>query len=44
MNKLFAVSVFLFLSIVTLAQTKGFAIVKKKDKKQVDILFNDLEQ
>jgi hypothetical protein len=41
MNKLFAVSVFLFLSIVTVAQTKGFAIVEKKDKKQVDILFNN---
>ena len=40
MNKLFAVSFFLFLSILTLAQTKGFAIVEKNDKKQVDILFN----
>src|SRR5258705_3988666 len=41
MSKLFAVSIFLFLSIATLAQTKGFAIVEKKDKKQVDILFNN---
>ena len=40
MNKLFTVSFFLFFSILTIAQTKGFAIVEKNDKKQVDILFN----
>lgn len=40
MNKLFAVSAFLVLSVVAIAQTNGFAIVEKNDKKQVDILFN----
>ena len=40
MNKLFAISAFLFLSVVAIAQTNGFSIEEKKDKKQVDILFN----
>ena len=40
MNKLFAVPVLLFLSVVAVAQTNGFSIVEKKDKKQVDVLFN----
>ena len=42
MNKLFSVSVFLSLSIATLGQqVKGFSILERKDKKQVDILYND---
>ena len=42
MSKLFSVSVFLALSIATLGQqVKGFFIVERTDKKQVDILFND---
>ena len=42
MSKLFSVSVFLSLSIATLGQqVKGFSILERKDKKQVDILFND---
>lgn len=41
MNKLFAVPVLLFLSGVAIAQKNGFSIVEKKDKKQVDIFFND---
>ena len=40
MNKLFAIPVFLFLGVAAIAQTKGFSIEEKKDKKQVDILFN----
>src|SRR5687768_2073318 len=40
MNKLFVVSAFLVLSMAAIAQTNGFAIVEKNDKKQVDILFN----
>lgn len=41
MSKLFAVLIFLFLSLPCLSQKKtGFAIVEKKDKKQVDLLFN----
>lgn len=42
MSKLFSVSVFLSLSISTLGQqVNGFSILERKDKKQVDILFND---
>ena len=42
MSKLFSLSVFLSLSIATLGQqVKGFSILERKDKKQVDILFND---
>ena len=42
MSKLFSVSVFLSLSIATLGQqVKGFSILERKDKKQVDILYND---
>ena len=42
MNKLFNVSFFLFLGIASFGQqTKGFSFVERKDKKQVDILFNN---
>ncbi len=41
MNKLFVVPFFLLLSVGAYAQTKGFSLVEKKDKKQVDVLFND---
>ncbi len=41
MNKLFFVSIFLLLSLFTIGQqTKGFSFVERKDKKQVDVLFN----
>ena len=40
MNKLFTVSFFLFLNQIPNAQTNGFSIIEKKDKKQVDILYN----
>lgn len=41
MNKIFFISGFLILSTITAAQQKGFSFVERKDKKQVDILFND---
>ena len=42
MNKLFSVPVFLLVSIAGVGQpTKGFSFIERKDKKQVDILFND---
>jgi len=42
MNKLFNVSAFLFLSFASFGQqTKGFSFVERKDKKQVNVLFND---
>lgn len=42
MNKLFSVSVFLLFSIAAIAQqTTGFSFIERKDKKQVDVLFND---
>jgi hypothetical protein len=40
MNKILCGSIVLLLSIPALSQ-KGFAIVEKKDKKQVEILFNN---
>jgi len=41
MSKLFSALIFLFLSMAGLSQEKnGFAIVERKDKKQVDVLFN----
>jgi len=42
MNKLVGVSVFLLVSMAAVAQqTKGFSFVERKDKKQVDVLFNN---
>ena len=42
MNKLFNVSFLLFIGIASFSQqTKGFSFVERKDKKQVDVLFND---
>src|SRR5688500_5885259 len=42
MNKSFCVTIFLFLSMAGVAQqTKGFSFIERKDKKQVDVLFND---
>ena len=42
MSKLFTISIFLFLSVTTIGQqSKGFSFVERKDKKQVDVLFND---
>lgn len=42
MNKLSIISVFLLLHIAAVCQqSKGFDIVEQKDKKQVDILFNN---
>jgi Family of unknown function (DUF6807) len=42
MIKLFPVLIFLSLSAITSAQkSTGFSLVEKKDKKQVDILFNN---
>ena len=40
MYKLFPFSFFLLLSVVAPAQTNGFSIMEKKEKKEVDILFN----
>ena len=41
MNKLFAVSIILLVSIPVVAQqTKGFSFAERKDKKQIDVLFN----
>ena len=40
MNKLYVFSFFLFLSVTADAQTNGFSIIEKKERKQVDILFN----
>jgi len=42
MNKLFVFTVLILVNMVTIAQqTTGFSIVEEKDKKQVDILFNN---
>src|SRR6187399_3379935 len=42
MIKLFSVLILLSLSAITIAkQSTGFSLVEKKDKKQVDILFNN---
>ncbi len=43
MYKLFTVTVLVLLSVVAIAQktTAGFTIVERKDKKQVDILYNN---
>jgi hypothetical protein len=42
MNKLFNVSFLLFIGIASFGQqTKGFSFVERKDKRQVDVLFND---
>ena len=42
MIKLFSVLILLSLSVIASAQkSKGFSLVEKKDKKQVDILFNN---
>jgi len=40
MNKLLCALIVLFLDLPVTAQ-KGFAIVERKDKKQVDILYNN---
>ena len=40
MYNLFAFPLFLLLNLVAVAQTNGFSIIEKKEKKQVDILFN----
>jgi Methane oxygenase PmoA len=41
MNKLFSLLILLSVSIAAVAQPSGFSIVEKKDKKQVDVLFNN---
>ena len=41
MNKIFFVTPFLLLSIISTGQQKGFSFIERNDKKQVDILFND---
>ena len=42
MNKIFGVTILLFVGMVSVGQqTKGFSFIERKDKKQVDILFND---
>src|SRR6185369_14081716 len=42
MIKLFSVFILLSLSIITIAQqSAGFSLVENKDKKQVDVLFNN---
>jgi len=42
MIKIFSVFILLSLSVITIAQqSTGFSLVEKKDKKQVDILFNN---
>ena len=42
MIKLFSVFILLSLSTITIAQqSTGFSLVEKKDKKQVDILYNN---
>ena len=42
MNKIFSVSVFLITGLIAAAQKPaGFSIIEKKDKKQVDIFYNN---
>src|SRR5678809_483275 len=42
MIKLFSVFILLSLSVITIAQqSTGFSLVEKKDKKQVDVLYNN---
>ena len=42
MNKILSVAVLIVISMTSIAQqSTGFAIIEKKDKKQVDILFNN---
>jgi hypothetical protein len=42
MNKLFSFLILVSVSMAAIAQpSRGFSIVEKKDKKQVDILFNN---
>jgi len=41
MNKLITVFILTFVSMAATAQQNGFAIVEKKDQKQVDILYNN---
>jgi hypothetical protein len=42
MNKIFCFSIFLLAGMASFGQkTKGFSFVERKDKKQVDVLFND---
>src|SRR4029078_3020655 len=42
MIKLFSVFILLSLSVITIAQqSTGFSLVEKKDKQQVDVLFNN---
>ena len=42
MNKIFGVTIFLFLGLAGIGQqSKGFSFIERKDKKQIDILFND---
>ncbi|MEI9807582.1 MAG: DUF6807 family protein [Bacteroidota bacterium] len=41
MTKLSAIPVLLLISVASMSQQKGFAITEQKDKKQVDILYNN---